>query len=95
MLKHVRTEYDYAKNCQTLLWKCHLIYEIKAILLQLKQQRKIVHLLWVPIHIGIDGNEHVDSIASNQFSHTLSMPILHSDTTATNRSNAITQWQNK
>ena len=63
----------------------HLIYEIKAILLQLKQQRKIVHLLWVPSHIGIDGNKHVDSIAANHFSHTLSMPILHSDITATDR----------
>jgi len=38
--------------------------------------RNRMHLVWIPGHMGIDGNETADQVAKHDFSHSLIQPKL-------------------
>jgi len=40
-----------------------LILKIRSSVYKLKNEHKIVQFLWVPGHVGIDGNERADCLA--------------------------------
>lgn len=41
------------------------IFRIRDILLRCRNRNILVHLLWVPSHMGLDGNDMADGVASN------------------------------
>lgn len=77
---------------------CHPdIFHIKHLLFKLRVKNFSIQFLWIPSHMGIVGNEYVDSLASapSTFAHTEGLPIYFSDLRARDKSVAIRNWQHK
>jgi ribonuclease HI len=45
-----------------------VVYECKEVLWWLRVNQFVVRLMWVPTHVGIDGNKMVDRIAKESVS---------------------------
>ena len=46
-----------------------LLYEVLQCLYRVKQMGIFVMFLWVPAHVGVEGNEEVDIIAKQELKH--------------------------
>ncbi len=47
-----------------------LVFEVLLNLFRIRQLRIEVNFLWVPAHVGADGNEEVDLLAKKALNHT-------------------------
>ena len=59
----------------------HLIFKIRNLLYLANQNKLNISLIWIPGHIGIDGNEIVDSLAKNATidGQIMEFPLAHTD----------------
>lgn len=74
-----------------------LVHQIRSLSWKLRKKDYEVRFLWVPSHMGIDGNEIVDSIASN-FARDLATsnyPIFVNDLKCMDKSQQIQIWQER
>lgn len=71
------------------------IFNIRSLLYDLKQQNKSIHFLWVPSHMGIDGNEYADKVASSHTYNENQSDVLAEDLRGMDRSNALSSWQRR
>ena len=72
-----------------------LIYKIKMILNSLKNADFYIHFLWVPSHIGIDGNEYVDKVASTHTHSVYRQELFVTDQRSIEKVKSYSQWQNR
>ena len=59
----------------------HLIFKIRNLLFLANQSNLDVSLIWIPGHVGVDGNEIVDVLAKNAATdgQILDLPLTHTD----------------
>ena len=72
-----------------------LIFQIKSILHNLKTVGFIINFLWVPSHLGIEGNEYVDHVASTHIAALESEKIFVNDLKAADKSESLISWQKR
>lgn len=69
--KHIFIFSDSRSVLQAIFFKdyriksSHLIWTIRKLLFELKQLGKDVQLVWIPAHVGIEGNEMANSAAKD------------------------------
>ena len=72
------------------------IFKIKSLLYTLKINSFSIHLLWVPSHVGIEGNDYADMVASSGCPEAGSNDmVIHKDIKALDRSEALQSWQSR
>lgn len=76
--------------------KSYLILEIKRRIYDLKERNRLVHLFWIPSHVGIRGNEMVDQAAKLAVHDGVesNWKLLHSDFRSCWRKNAEKEFIN-
>ena len=76
----------------------HLIFKISNLLFLANQNNLDVSLIWIPGHVGVDGNEIVDVLAKNGSTDgpIFDLPLTHTDIWASSRllqcSSTIGEW---
>ena len=70
-----------------------LIFKIKDLLYNLKLKGYIISFLWVPSHLGIEGNEYVDRVASTHIPTNQHHKIFPNDIKTFDKSTALNSWQ--
>lgn len=73
-----------------------LIYQILHLLLTLHNKGVVVSFLWVPAHVGVEGNEVVDMLAKNSIKHEtvdVQVPISRAEVKTIIKQHSLNIWQ--
>ena len=74
-----------------------VVLSIRSLAYELKQSGFIIRFLWVPSHMGLDGNECADRIAGTFMSNRAvdDYPLFYRDIKTLDKSSEYDSWQRK
>lgn len=80
-IKKFNPKHPYVKEIQEWLQRCHSVF-------------KDINFCWVPSHVGIPGNEHVDKLAKDSISDIiLPFKVFYKDAFPSAKKSVRRQWQ--